>query len=61
MLFISLFYEDLQPVIPAKPAPEVSSPGTGIKSLFSWLKALDPGFRRGDDFLQHVITLLTMY
>jgi len=52
VLFISLFYEDLQPVIPAK---------AGIQSFLSCLKALDPGFRRGDDSLQHMITLLTKY
>ncbi|MGA2735203.1 MAG: hypothetical protein ABSG35_21725, partial [Syntrophobacteraceae bacterium] len=33
----------------------------GIQRFFRWLKALDPGLRRGDDSLQHVITLLTTY
>ncbi len=26
----------------------------GIQSFFTWLEALDPGLRRGDDALQHV-------
>ncbi len=33
----------------------------GIQSFFTWLEALDPGLRRGDDPLQHVKTLLTMH
>jgi hypothetical protein len=48
LLILSLLQKSFN-VIPAKPAPEVSSPGAGIQ-VFQGLP--DPGYHRGDGFVE---------